>query len=437
MIQMRNIIAWGLALFLTACSESFPGLYAPDTDDSFNSGEVTTDWNHVPILPSLTDPDYDILVPTRGSGVFDSWEEDRERWMAADFHTFAFLTRNTFGGEANYALKDNAEYCLLNDQLMNIQNSSFDLKFKDKKNRYYSQTRQNYRYKFYMYYADDADAGTSLNYETKRVTRNVTIDGTQDVMHGFAYHTTEELNKALDKLPQGNDESKVMSQYGSELLYSTISGHRGINPIFHMKHLLTRLDVMIKGEQGSDGSDSYRKIIVKNIKIVSPAQGTLVIANDDWTEASYLQAWKKGEILQFSSDSKKELYCQILDKPHDYPNVPQYGGFHVSTTSPETVSKPLLVAPMEALSLVIEYLYLDVNTMTGELEREPELCTVPYPNIRLVGQEGVQGFEPGKSYTIRIYVYGMQDIQIQVVELPTWEDGGSIDVGKDEDNNEN
>lgn len=436
---MKVRIAWGLALLLTACSESFPGLYAPTTpDNEYNSGEVTEDWSFVPILPSLSDVNYEVLT-SRGTGVFEDWDTDKEHWKKADFHTFAFLTRNVFGGEANYTQHGNPSYCLLDDVVMNIENDNFDLGYKDKVMRRYPQDRQNYKYRFYMYYADDAADPAALRYETRRVTVPVELDGTQDVMHSFAYHTAEEFDAVLRRLPSGNDESRIISQYGQELFYSTISGHRGINPIFHMKHLLSRIDVMIKGEKSSDGSDSYRKIIVKSIRIATPTQGTLVVADDNWTEESYLQAVKNRQVLQMPvSDADMDTVdCHLVDKPHDYPLVEQFGGFHVSSTTPEKVAEPLLLPPLDSYTLVIRFLFLDINSSTGLLQSQPKEFVATYDNIRLAGSAGANGFEPGKSYTFRIYVYGMQDIQLKVVDLPVWEEGGSIEIGSDEDNNEN
>ena len=81
--DMKKHIGYGLlALLMTACHESYPGLYAPVYDPDNPNPEVTTD--RLPVMISLTDPAY-ALVTTRGNGPFGFWDdpEAQTAWLSA------------------------------------------------------------------------------------------------------------------------------------------------------------------------------------------------------------------------------------------------------------------------------------------------------------------------------------------------------------------
>jgi len=90
----RYIAGIGLCCALAACNESYPGLYAPVYDADNPNPEMTAD--SIPVTLSLTDPAYALVTGKRGQGSFGFWddEEERAKWMAAEFGVYAFLTRN-------------------------------------------------------------------------------------------------------------------------------------------------------------------------------------------------------------------------------------------------------------------------------------------------------------------------------------------------------
>lgn len=93
--EMKRYIAGiGLCCALAACNESYPGLYAPVYDADNPNPEMTAD--SIPVTLSLTDPAYALVTGKRGQGAFGFWddEEERAKWMAAEFGVYAFLTRN-------------------------------------------------------------------------------------------------------------------------------------------------------------------------------------------------------------------------------------------------------------------------------------------------------------------------------------------------------
>ena len=75
---------------LAACNESYPGLYAPVYDADNPNPEMTAD--SIPVTLSLTDPAYALVTGKRGQGSFGFWddEEERAKWMAAEFGVYAF-----------------------------------------------------------------------------------------------------------------------------------------------------------------------------------------------------------------------------------------------------------------------------------------------------------------------------------------------------------
>ena len=159
--DMKKHIGYGLlALLMTACHESYPGLYAPVYDPDNPNPEVTTD--RLPVMISLTDPAY-ALVTTRGNGPFGFWDdpEAQTAWLEADFGVYAFLTPNhVYEGDVNYAAGEVADgagvpYCLIDDRKAGITRSC-ELTWRDAEPPYYSVAYPEYKYNFFLYHIGDA-----------------------------------------------------------------------------------------------------------------------------------------------------------------------------------------------------------------------------------------------------------------------------------------
>ncbi len=128
---------------LAACNESYPGLYAPVYDADNPNPEMTAD--SIPVTLSLTDPAYALVTGKRGQGSFGFWddEEERAKWMAAEFGVYAFLTRNhVYDGTPDLTADEtstggDAPLCLVNDRKARIS-AACELLWADGEPPYYS-----------------------------------------------------------------------------------------------------------------------------------------------------------------------------------------------------------------------------------------------------------------------------------------------------------
>lgn len=439
-------------IYLTACDKSYPDLYAPVGDNSFITEEIKEDL--VPIMMGLTDPEYAIVTPKRNTkegkkdGIFDSYEVDREEWLDARFNVFAFLSHNSIEPEyANFGFSNTSSvYTLLYNEPFKLsgETNDFSLVPADDpgKKFYYKQERQSCKYKFYTYYAGDAAEGRMLECDNNstRILLPITLNGTQDILCGFAFHNDEEIAEIIKENTDGGDESKLLANYGQGLIYSTIAGHRGVQPKFYLKHLLTRFDLQVKGVKNKQGEENYKDVVVTGIKLETPTEGKMVVADDAWTKDNFEEIYKRGEILSFpdyTSANKSYIHAEIIPNVSDevenqHPILKE--GFQLYDTEPITVARSIVVPPRKEYSLILNYAYVHKDDNGNILGTTPMNYQASY-SIKLQSDEP---FKPGKQYTIQIYIYGPQEINIKIADVPEWETDGDnifIEAGKDPDDN--
>lgn len=460
-----------ISVLILGCKESYPSIYmeeepVPDVIHAENDED-----GRVPITPTMSEPQYDII--TRGSGAFEPYEIDKEKWKQAKFHTYAFLGSNIFSrsdmvyGQIDYSNQDNptkrdSTRCLLWDQIMKITNDDMNVQFFDSNDnrvtRYYNWQHQNWKYNFFTFYADDLDV-SNAKASNKDIKVEFDIDGTQDIMHAVAYHTEEQFDTAVAKLIEGED--KPLHQYGNELLYSTMAGHRGLHPIFDINHLLTRLDFVIKGAKPASTSfastsDSYRKIVVTKVTVSVPNHATLTIAKDDWADSTiYKTDLNNNNVITFSG-TPRELplimnhepasnYYTWLNNEPDYTNMfddntPQ---FHIDTTAIKSLGKPIMLPPSDMFVVTLSSVMLnisgDATKMSGNLVGRPDPKN-PSDSIRIEPLNDISynvrysngSFEAGNKYTVIISVYGVQNVE-GTLTLNAWigRDAGDF-IGKEQ-----
>ena len=437
------------ALLLVSCHESYPALYMEEEPEGATIHPENGELGPVPIVPTLADPLYDIH--TRGTGAFEEYDDDAEHWENADFRTFALLTANQFSrseanGTANYAATDTL-HRLLFDQRMRISDGALNVHFYDPSGqqvaKYYNWERQNWKYNFFTYHADNCQDGApdNVRYTTTQdaVTVGVTIDGSQDILHAMAYHDPEQWDAALEAIQETEGyedvEDKPLRQYGTELVYSTMSGHRGVQPIFNVSHLLTRLDFMIKGAipvNATDETGDFRQIVVRKVSVQSPSRGTLMVANDAWTDtAQYHRDLEAGRLLTFAPERTylpvllhrapaSDYYPWLSDSPeyqeryHDGDDL-----FHISSTKSRPLGKSIMLPADTMFRVKLDVDFLDIaagsDPTHGSLKGPVrELNSIEYEIKYPPG-----GFQPGHAYTVIISVYGVQQIKGQLV-LNAW-----------------
>ena len=231
------------------------------------------------------------------------------------------------------------------------------------------------------------------------------MDGSQDIMVGKAVPTAEEI--AACKKDGGEPEP--------ERIYSAFAARRDIQPNITFKHLLSRLTFsVIAGNQAICASDGVK---VTAIEVVSKNSGKLIAA---------YTGEEINQIVFDDTETNLVLKQRALgaatneDLVDLEPVTPEWDD--VSGVAKETaVGEALLVAPTAQYKLIIR-LSQTVKTDYSD----PSASTVKdfaYEDVLTTAG----GFLAGKSYNVKITVYGLSEIKVSTTLTP-WEEGGNIDM---------
>ena len=463
--------------------ESYPSIADPNANDVDEVIPSESEADLSPIIPTLNSPQFSFVTRSAsygGTGPFESWEEDREHWLGADFHVFAYQTSNTYGGQVDMTTTNDGQngmegafsnsLCLLHDRIMRVsdpvQGSVIFVEedidsngykrgiISDQLQTFYYRISDNTKkYNFFTCYLDDAiqkvNGGFFKQYRDS-ITCRIRINGRQDIMHSFAYHKREDFERQVEELSDllSKDQMNVLTAPDSynQMLYSTVTGHRGINPIFRIKHLLSKFTVNVLGRMNTSGDTSsnpasdFHNIIISEIRFQVPGTGTLYIARDDWSRpvtsddesgAEYERQVAAGDLISWDS-TPNDIYASLLNMRRyvDGAEDPVYqvlpsnrpdSLFHVLTTIPVPSTKPILLPPVDSFYISLKGYYLNyLNGQNGKV-LNPETPYIEYnfeSKIKLTVSP--YRFEPGKAYTINIYVYGLQHINIEALFGQPW-----------------
>ena len=281
-----------------------------------------------------------------------------------------------------------------------------------KTTRYYPNYSDCYS-QFFGFYIDDAIPGydkvtkenerPEITVNGKRATTEFVMNGSQDIMAGYAVTYTK------------NEETGVITK---DSLYSAKTSRDHIVPVLKMKHQLTRFTFEIVNGDPDCLEDS-----IKSITVQSAYKGTLTVAYD-WDNAPESLIQWDDEVTNFDLKNSKELAAPMFDggkgmvKDYKTDNnedsvclVKDGKDLGAMFVKPGQISYPLIVKlsqPVEAgKGYFTQSLKLDITKGNGTV------------------------FEQGKSYHVKIKVYGMQKIEVTAV-LEPWIDGGEITLGDDD-----
>ena len=135
------------------------------------------------------------------------------------------------------------------------------------------------------------DWGQCERLEDQVVYRNFTVDGSQDVMIGYA----PPIQYALDAATNLTDaEKEDIVKFG----YCTFAAHRGVDPVVNLKHQMTRIRF-----QALPGDESASNTTVDAIWVRCHNKGDLVVAHRDTTKVG------------FYPYEDQEGYIYVHDKP--------------------------------------------------------------------------------------------------------------------------
>ena len=190
------------------------------------------------------------------------------------------------GQDYHKGLLGNLEMSATRDADMFKLKTPFDDRTGERKVIYYPD-RVDVGYNFFAYSVGDistddfstddksVDWGQCERLEDQVVYRNFTVDGSQDVMAGYA----PPIKYVLSSVPNLTDtEREQIQQFG----YSTFAAQRGIAPMINLRHLLTRIKF-----QALPGDESASKTTIDAIYVRCHNKGDFVVAHRDTTQVGF------------------------------------------------------------------------------------------------------------------------------------------------------
>lgn len=459
---------------LTSCSDSYPGLEYTNGDgiDLFNSEA----YDNVPIMVFVNEQNHFAVTATRGGhGPFDI-NYGAEYWK--NYYTnapvFVYAFRKDVSGQGTLgptdmtkgrwgATENTDEYwgrdCLLDGEghhgmLMKFTKDQpgyleMQMKEDEKPNehvKYYSKKYQEEPYNFFAYYLDrekDELNGLSPNLGNGgKVSYTLDIDGSQDIMCGYAPFYTLEQFRTLPNLKTISEKevNKILNIGG----FSTYAAGYGVNPTVDLKHQLVRLD--FRAYPGDEGADL---ITIKSIEVECNTRCELIVASQNLDEVGVVDAsWTMPGSLALkerSVDGKdEETELQPIKLSEAEQDGHKWWSFATWDKLPATdktdgyyrIGSCLMVPQADEYTVKLKFnqprLKIDEETKETEYEGigDPAYdVTVTY-TVKL--QDG-STFEKGKKYPITIAVYGFQEINVSA-NIELWKDGGDVELDDPGDN---
>lgn len=406
--------------FVCSCNESYisPDYVVPSDTIPYDPVMET-----VPVVMSMTDPAYVTL--SRGIGPIAA---DRPTVKEnAVFYVYSFLTNNyAYGGDIDYRKTFVSEQelpegepmkCLIDDPATGkgavtklMENDVLDF-VNINIPYYYSQRNQEYKYNFFAYHIDDAEVKEGIVREKDNIHMDIKIDGTQDIITAAAGIK----DKQLAEIDANNEKWFLSNVLNRELVFSTLTGHRFIIPVFEAKHQMARFVFNLIGEDALSES-----IYIQDIYVMAHRDWNLTVASDDISKLGMTMIGNREKL------EKIHLCDEVGEVDGGKTNLEQYT---YSVTQNELLANlglGLLLPPRNNYDLYIkcaqlrdgkEYRYIAHYALTN----------------RTVAEDGTivnRSFEAGRQYNVTMHVYGFQQIQLSMDGLD-W--GTPIDIYIDED----
>ena len=415
----------------------------PKPEDPIEEDPTKTE--EMPIILSFTDPSYNSFgtPQTRGLGPFENDPNDptvgKEVWENATFYVYAFRSDDPMMS-FEVQSKDDKQPGLIDGRLqsppptfngqyhgrkmmLNKDDASAIFNWRDSKQNvpYYSSLNQTRKFNFFAYYLDDAEV-TGMTRNMDGIYIDFQVNGTQDVLCAAARFTKEQEENASKV--QNASEKQNLQNYR----YSTYTGHRNYMPVFTFPHYMTLLCLQAYG-----GELAANNIYIEGVEVVSKYKGHLTAAAKDTTKVGITFADETKPLPLLEKDGTEMEEDTIFFDDSDYlcneeGNVirDEQGnpvGLNPNKSVYDRKPNPLgsgrmLTVPADTYTI---YFYLRQQFTDG---RQPERYTTKY-DVTVPG-----GFQAGTRYTLRVAVYGLQQIEIKVI-ITGWADGGHVDIDED------
>jgi hypothetical protein len=330
----------------------------------------------------------------------------------------------------------------------------------------------------YNLLAKDIDWGTPERTDDHISYKNFVVDGSQDLMAGYAPPLETALNTRYKNVDLTESERSTLINIGS---YCTFAAHRGIDPVVNLKHLLARIQF-----RALPGDESASNTTIDAIYVRTHNKGELIVAHRDSSKVGFfpdetmmgdIYLHDKPEVIYDTTDPTKavgikpsvvhdtsiytpeagnvdeltddmiwrvEWKDEYWDKDADGNNIGKKPLDQRGT--PVSMGDNMMVPPRGELDIFIKSTYKlgepDQRRFTSHytisaanlVETSPgrEKYYLDEEYFKTTGEKKYI-FRPGYFYTVTLVVYGLSQIKV-LANIEGWKEGDQdINVGADED----
>lgn len=278
----------------------------------------------------------------------------------------------------------------------------------DNKVKYYPTQK---RFDFWGYRLDGAETAAPV-LGSDSLTVAFKIDGSQDVMVAKAVPSAADTLK----LQEGGNTA-------GDRAFSAFAARWGVQPDLKFRHLLSRLTFdVIPGSIAT--VDATTPVVVDSVKVISPSEGTLVIAATGdvrgekqgivWNEESLdsLSLKQRTNSADVAANLDNLASVSLANKGHlENPQDPN-SAFVRDTVR---VGEALMVAPGHEAYEVIIYLHQPSLTTLGSGQTQD----IAYSYKDVIKLNSGEALKPGYSYKVNITLWGLSDIKVSTT-LEGW-----------------
>lgn len=408
---------WAVLLCM-ACQNSYPGMEYDFPENGVDSNHENASVSVIQV--TLDESSLFYSSATRGAGIMDPTDGAgfQKKYLDSKFHVLSYrrtvYSNGELSGQSNMGLLLNSpantdkKDCLVSSELSESEIGSSghrgkvavpitmagELKFLDDETAMkpvdlsYNAKYPNIGYDFFAYYLDDAKIN-STTAEQEKITYNITVDGTQDIMAGYAPTLTREyLSTKEPAITEDSLINKIL--YYGDGGYSALAAKSGIQPRIDIKHLFSALEFFVTKK------DDTADISIDKVELMAHTSGDIVVASHNFEEIGFTPTGEKG--LMTVTDKKTVLKNNeetVLGNPINVPADYEYVAVITYTQS-----------------------NLQMNTEGGTYE--PVTATIEVPLAMKYDT-----FKPGVKYKVLLNLYGITGIEVNV-SVTAWEEGGDI-----------
>jgi len=481
------LIVLAASLGLVACSESYPSVNYKYESVPTNS-ETPGEDRSVPLMVFVDRQSFFSLSSTRGAGHFDpisttSTEDEKDKALKTPFYLYAFrdprFTSTYYDNPRLHILpdltytmlatnggkKDNENLdCLMDgynyhEGFKTLLDEKGGMILPDKPYVFYYPDYQDVGFNFFAYSIDDAKSADGMASEPQAtrtqesIYYDLAIDGTQDIMCGYAPGITEnDFNVGsgrYNKVKLTETEKKRILDIGN---YCTYAAHRNIHPYIAMRHQLTRLDfVAYPGDSTAD------YVTIDRIEVRAPMKGRLVVADNDTTRMGYTpdpasEGWFRLHEGPHKNDDGKWV-CDVMPEGQ-YKTNPWHKEYNPDPDNHPELAWPItdriqpdeeiiclgskvhkgacimLPESEEFLVKIVGTYDPDPNDPTKKRKFESVYRLTPQRNEENLGEDGKYRFCSGRYYTIAVAVYGLEVVVVNST-IDAWKDGKTVEIDPD------